>query len=414
MEDEKIMAETNGNRLEDNFPILKVGIIGLGKASLAMLPSFIAHRGFQIAAAADVRPEARDRFAADFQAEAFESTEEMCRRADIDCVYIATPHHFHAENTAAAAAHGKHIILEKPMALTLEECDRIIEAAQRHGVKLVVGHTHGFDGPVKKIRELAKSGRFGRLGMINTWNYTDFLYRPRRKEELDTALGGGILFNQIPHQVEIVRLIGGGMLRSVRAMTGIWDPARATEGSLSAFLEFADGTAATMVYSGYDHMDSDEFHGWYGESGVRKNSERYASARKALRGVSDIEEETRLKDAGGYGGAQQVRYDAQKERAHPHFGWLTASCEKADLRAAPFGVTVYADTEKYEVEVPLREAVPDKMNVLDELYESVIRNKPVVHDGRWGKATMEVCLALLQSGKERREIFLSQQVPVKD
>ena len=67
--------------------------------------------------------------------------------------------------------------------------------------------------------------------MINSFNYTNFLYRPRRPEELDTAQGGGILFNQVPHQIDIARLLGGGLVRSVRAQTTVLDPARPTEGS---------------------------------------------------------------------------------------------------------------------------------------------------------------------------------------
>ena len=59
--------------------------------------------------------------------------------------------------------------------------------------------------------------------MITALNYTDFLYRPRRPEELDTAQGGGAVFNQAAHQVDIVRLLGGGRVKSVRAATGAWD-----------------------------------------------------------------------------------------------------------------------------------------------------------------------------------------------
>ena len=59
-------------------------------------------------------------------------------------------------------------------------------------------------------------------------------------------------------------------------------------------------------------------------------------------------------------------------------------------------------------------AVPDKGKVIDELYDAVVIDRPVYHDGHWGKATLEVCLAIVQSGRERREIFLSHQVPTKD
>ena len=115
-------------------------------------------------------------------------------------------------------------------------------------------------------------------------NFTDFLYRPRRPEELDSARGGGAVYNQAAHHVDIVRLLAGGRARSVRAQTASWDPARPTEGAYSALLTFEDGAFATLTYSGYAHFDTDEFTGWIGEGGARKDPAAYGSARKALSG----------------------------------------------------------------------------------------------------------------------------------
>ena len=75
------------------------------------------------------------------------------------------------------------------------------------------------------------------------------------------------MFSQAAHQIDIVRLLGGGMVKSVRAATGAWEKKRPTEGAYSAFLSFEDGTFATVAYSGYAHFDSDEFTGWIGEMG---------------------------------------------------------------------------------------------------------------------------------------------------
>jgi len=77
-------------------------------------------------------------------------------------------------------------------------------------------------------------------------------------------------------------------------------------------------------------------------------------------------------------------------------------------------VIVYADDRKYEIEVPLGRATPDKGKVIDELCDAVARDRPNVHDGRWGEATLEVCLAILQSSRERREVLLRRQVPVRE
>jgi phthalate 4,5-cis-dihydrodiol dehydrogenase len=253
--------------------------------------------------------------------------------------------------------------------------------------------------------------------MINSWNFTNFLYRPRRPEELDTKQGGGIIFNQVPHQIDIVRWIGGGLLRSVRSMTGIWDPARPTEGCHATYLEFIDGAAATVVYSGYDYFDTDEFHFWVGEGGGPKEPNRHGRARRALKGMKSAEEEVLLKASTGYGGIRQRREifsRGERERHHPHFGITIVSCERGDIRPSPSGVFVYDDTGKREIPVPLGRATPDKGRVIDEFYDAVVHDRPLLHDGRWGQATLEVCLAILDSARERREIFLSHQVALSD
>ena len=183
----------------------------------------------------------------------------------IDVVYVASPHQHHAGQAVLAARNGKHVLVEKPMALTLADCQAMIDAARQAHVHLMVGPSHSFDAPIRRTRELIESGDFGAVRMINAINYTDYLYRPRRPEELDTAQGGGAVFNQAAHQVDIVRLLGGGRVRSLRGATGAWDPARPTEGAYSALLTFHDNVFASLSYGGYGHFDSDEFHGWIGE-----------------------------------------------------------------------------------------------------------------------------------------------------
>src|SRR5215467_13560243 len=226
--------------MADGKPI-GLGIAGLGMAGAVMVRAVARHPGFRLVAAAEPHAGPRSALGRDFQANIHSDIRALCDDPTVDAVYIATPHQFHAEHAKLAAAAGKHIILEKPMALTLADCDAIIAAVEKAGVRLVIGHTHAFDPAIRAMRAIIASGELGRLGMVASWNYTDYLYRPRRPEELDTARGGGILFNQMPHQIDIVRLLGGGLVTSVRAAAGTLDPAQPTEGHAVAFLAFADG-----------------------------------------------------------------------------------------------------------------------------------------------------------------------------
>src|SRR3569623_3181722 len=194
-----------------------------------MLPTFLRDQRVELVAAADPRPEARARFASDFGGRACETVEALCADPHVEAVYIATPHQHHAAHARIAAARGKQLLLEKPIALTLADAQAITDAAHKAQVHLVVGHSHSFDAPILRTRALIESGAYGRVRMITALNYTDFLYRPRRPDELDTAQGGGVVFSQGAHQVDIVRLLGGGLVTSVRAATGAWAPARPTE-----------------------------------------------------------------------------------------------------------------------------------------------------------------------------------------
>jgi phthalate 4,5-cis-dihydrodiol dehydrogenase len=382
---------------------LRLGVAGLGRAFTLMLPTFTGDPRLALVAAADSRAEARQRFSADFSAQSYATVEELCANPAVEAVYVATPHQYHARHAVLAARHGKHLLIEKPMALSLADCGAIIAAAERAGVQLVVGHSHAFDAPVARLRGLIANGAFGAVRMINAINYTDYLYRPRRPEELDTAQGGGAVFNQAAHQVDIVRLIGGGSVVSVRAVTGAWDAARPTEGAYAVLLTFADGAFASLTYGGYGHFDSDEWQGWIGEMGQTK-APYPGPSRPRFAGP---QEEAAFKNARNYGGPD-YRPLAARAPAHQHFGTLLVSCRHADLRALPNGVMVYQDGSARLDPVP-PPAVP-RAEVIDELHGAVVDGVVPRHGGAWGMATLEVVLAILRSAREGREVSLAHQV----
>jgi len=390
---------------------IRLGVIGLGRAAMQMLPSLAAHPEISIVACADPNPAARERFLAEFPGSAaFASTEEMCARGQIDAGYVATPHQLHRENVLTLCAHGKHALVEKPMALSPDDCRTMTDSARRTGVVLVVGHTHGFDPAIALIRKLIEGGELGALRMITNFAYTPFLYRPRRPEELDTALGGGIFYNQVPHQIEMARALARTPIRTVRAIAGRWDPARPTEGAMSALLEFEDGVAASLTYSGYDHFDSDEFHFWVGEMGEEKKPD-YGRSRRSLRDLNAAEE-LRLREASGYAG-RGGRPASGEAMHHPHFGVLIVSCERADLRPSADGVRVYDENGMREIDIPKARAYPNKDGAADEFANAILRGVPPLHGGVWGTETMVAVAALLQSGRERREIVLASEASAK-
>jgi phthalate 4,5-cis-dihydrodiol dehydrogenase len=390
---------------------LRLGAAGLGKAFTLMLPALAADPRIELVAAADPRAEARERFAADFGARGYPSVEALCADPKVEIVYVATPHQHHVEHVALAAAHGKHVLVEKPMAITLAECERMIEATERAGVVLLVGHSHSFDRPILRTREIVASGAAGAVRMINAQYYTDFLYRPRRPEEFDTARGGGVVFSQGAHQIDIVRLLAGGCAERVYASTGAWDPARPTEGAYAALLKFEYGVFASLLYSGYAHFDGDEFCNDIGELGREKAAGWYGSARRGLRRAANAGEEAALKQGRNYGGAEYPQSANAAAGWYEHFGVVLVSCEHADLRPLSNGVMIYGD-EEARFEALTQPAIP-RVDVIDELYAAVVDGRAPLHDGRWSMATLEVCLAILQSAREGREIALRHQIGVR-
>lgn len=384
-----------------------MGVLGLGRGFTLMLPTLKLDPRIELVACADPRQAAREQFAAEFGARAHASAEELCSDPAVEVVYVATPHQLHAAHAQLAARKGKHLLVEKPMALATHECLAMIAAAKKAGVQLIVGHSHSFDAPIQRARQIIAGGEVGKVRMINAFYYTDFLYRPRRPEELVTHEGGGVLFNQASHQIDVVCYLAGGRAQSVRAMTGAWDPARPTEGAYTATLAFEGGAFASLTYSGYGHFDSDEWRGWVGEGGQQKDPAGHGAARRALAAAVDPATEAQLKSESNYGGSA-YQPSARIPVRHAHFGEVIVSCDRADLRPVPEGVMVHGDLERRLEPVPLRDA--PRAEVIDELYAAIVDGVAPVHGGEWALGTIEVCLAMLRSARTGKEVKLKNQI----
>jgi phthalate 4,5-cis-dihydrodiol dehydrogenase len=382
-------------------PTFRLGIVGLGAAGRAFLPAIAKHPGFELAGFADTVPEIRAEITAETGVLGYEDVGALLARAPLDAVYIATPTELHPEHASAVIAAGKHVLTEKPMALGVEQALAMVKAAETARVALVVGHAHGFDLPIKKMREIISSGRLGRVRMVQTWNYTDWMYRPRRPDELQIGLGGGVTFRQGSHQVDIVRLLGGGLVKSVRASTFDWDPERRSIGAHTMFLQFADGAAATAVYNGYGYFSAMELCGDVTEWGFLEPIEQRPRVNRPSSGKSSGDELA----------AKRRRAKSAIPAAAPYqptFGLTIVSCERGDIRQSPRGLFVYDANGREEIILPTEHS-PREL-VLDELHDAITGVQRPLHDGRWGLANLEVCVAALESARLGREIELEYQV----
>lgn len=369
-----------------------------------MLPSMLSHPDVEIVALCEPRVDLRNTFIDDFAVQGYGDIEGLCADPDVDIVYVASPHQFHRDHALKAMRAGKHVLVEKPMALGLEECDDMIRAADDAGVVLMVGHTNGYDAPILALRNLAMTGQFGRLRMINTMNYSDFLYRPRRPEELDTALGGGIMYNQFPHQVEIVRTITNSRAERVSAACGEWDRNRPTEGAVTAMIRFEHDIVANVVYSGYAHFDSNRF--FSGLDSTGPDAAKFAERRAALVGIGR-EGEVKMRVSSGYPERRlAIIAGTPPEVDHERFGVLIVSFDHADFLQSPTGLVAYTDDGPLPIDVPYGRGGGRRATVIDELCDA-LEGKPILHDGRWARVTLSICVAALESSKTGAEIALA-------
>jgi phthalate 4,5-cis-dihydrodiol dehydrogenase len=394
---------------------LRVGLAGLGAAAYQVAPGFNKVEGVRFTAVADIRPEALKLFKERLGVAAFKSVEEMCRSGEVDAVYVATPNHFHAEHTIIAAECGKHVICEKPMAITIDEANRMVEAVRRCGVRYVQGHSKIHRPSIKAMGQVIASGRLGRVFHINTWNYNAWMRSPWEAATLDPKRGGGVVFRQGPHQMDIVRYLGGGVVRSVRGVTGRWYPYFDVEGNYAAFLDFESGATALLSFSAYGHFNTVEVTWGRGEGGQKMPDEViYGPRRTPTAPLSSDEYYRQLearamkeleKELGPKEGASAARDVAQD-----FFGVTIVSCERGDIRQSEHGLYIYTEKGREEIPLPptsIGRGAPE----LAELKASIEENRPVFPDAGWGRASLEACLAIMESSRGRREVYLQQQTP---
>ncbi|MCC6444912.1 MAG: Gfo/Idh/MocA family oxidoreductase [Armatimonadetes bacterium] len=185
---------------------LKAALIGCGGMGTHLARTLHGIERGRIAAVADASPEAREKAAAEFGATGYGDYRGLLANEDIGAVLVGVPNHLHREVAEAAAAAGKHIFCEKPMALTVADCDRMIAAAEAGGVKLMVGQVLRLIPLFAKIREIVSSGLVGEPAClaITRIHGGGFSGWRSRKETV-----GGLLFEVSVHELDFMRSVAG-------------------------------------------------------------------------------------------------------------------------------------------------------------------------------------------------------------
>ena len=193
--------------------MLKCALVGCGRIAKrhSELLGGRQVQGACLAAVCDILPERAQAIADRFHVPAYTDMDEMMRREEVDVVLVLTPSGMHAEHVIRLARHRKPVIVEKPMALTLEDADRMIRVCDQNGVRLFVVKQNRFNVPVQKLRQALEEGRFGKpvLGTVRVrWCRTQEYY-DQDAWRGTWAYDGGVLTNQASHHIDLLEWMLG-------------------------------------------------------------------------------------------------------------------------------------------------------------------------------------------------------------
>mgnify|MGYP001638261755 CR=1 FL=1 len=227
------------------------GIIGCGMISKFHAQALAAIDGARLAGVFDPTPASMARAARDYGVRAFESMEAMLSCPEIDAVCVLTPNGLHAPIALQALAAGKHVVVEKPMAITMEDADRLVAASEAAGLQFCVISQLRFSPAVQAVKRAVEAGELGRIvsASLSMKYYRDDSYYVNSGWHGTWAMdGGGALMNQGIHGVDLLQYLAGPV-RRLSAVCKTQTRPIETEDSAVAILEFESGAVGTLEAS---------------------------------------------------------------------------------------------------------------------------------------------------------------------
>ncbi|MDD5686718.1 MAG: Gfo/Idh/MocA family oxidoreductase [Elusimicrobia bacterium] len=342
--------------------VLGFGVIGCGNIGPFHMDAITQIKGAKLVAISDVVEPRVKELAKKYNVEGYLDYNKMLERKDIDVVNICTPSGLHIESALAAAKAGKHLIVEKPLEITLEKCDKIIKAANDNKVKLCVIFPSRFSFGVRKLKEAIEKDRFGKIVIGDAyikWYRSQEYYdtgKWRGTWEMD---GGGALMNQSIHTIDILQWMMGPV-DEVTAYAGTLLRKIKVEDTAVALLKFKNNAfgvieGTTAVYPGFDNRLE-----IYGEKGsvvlVGTNVEAWEF-------IDKIEEDEQIK----------------------------AAKKKTSSGASDPVKSITSEGHMIQIQ---------------DMVDAINNNKTPMVDGYEGRKAVELVLAIYKSAKEKKQIRL--------
>jgi predicted dehydrogenase len=227
-------------------------LVGIGKVTDMHARALASLEESRFTAVCGRNSEKTGNFAARYGVKAYTDVAEMVMQEKIDMVIICTPHPNHREPAIAAMEAGANVLIEKPMASSLEDCDAMIDTSKRCGRKIGVVSQRRWYHPVKRVREAIDAGKIGKpvFGTVNMLGWRDRTYyesdpwRGSWKGE-----GGGVLVNQAPHQLDLLQWFMGEIDELYGHWSNLNHPYIEVEDTANAILKFKSGAVANIIVS---------------------------------------------------------------------------------------------------------------------------------------------------------------------
>lgn len=232
---------------------IRYGIIGFGAfAERAIAPAIRQSSNSELTAIQKRSLDAAKQKAAQYEIPlAFDSVEQLVSCPDVDAVFIVSANSTHCKETIAAARAGKHVLVEKPMAMNVREAEEMISACEKNSVKLMVGHMVRLSPLIARMKEIIRSGTIGDVTAVKT----EFIYNARISQRawvLDQKLaGGGPLFDIGVHCLDTTRFILDADVVSVKSLLTPPPTQTRTESTATVLLKFSNGTLGS-IFCSYD------------------------------------------------------------------------------------------------------------------------------------------------------------------
>ena len=242
---------TSGHTVLKENIIIKVGLIGCGKISNGQIAAFEEVEDAKIIAACDLSEENLKSVCKRTGAVGYADYKELITNEELDLAVISLPHFLHSEATCFAAEHKVNVFLEKPMGISVSDCEKMIEVCRKNDVMLWVGHAHCYHPAYMRAKELIDSGELGEpVSFSETRNVNYFAdSRPRwfLKKELS---GGGIMINLGAHCLDKMKFLSGSEIEDIYGQVHIRE-GYDCEDSVQAFVRMKNGFAGTLNLIGH-------------------------------------------------------------------------------------------------------------------------------------------------------------------